>query len=55
VKNRVPVNAQCLDTDGIAIDVLLHVVDGRLDELELYKVDGSPMLSAPQPEDLSTY
>ena len=41
VSRRVPVEAEVLDTDGIPIYVLLHVVDGRASEIEVYKADGS--------------
>ncbi len=38
VSNRVPVEAT--STAGPATDVLLHVVDGLLNELEVYRHDG---------------
>lgn len=41
VGRRVPVEAEIADSDGIPIYVLLHVVDGRASELEIYKADGS--------------
>jgi hypothetical protein len=37
---RVPVEAQANDEDGVPIVVLLHVVDGVVEELEVYRVDG---------------
>jgi hypothetical protein len=40
IKARVPVEAQAVDADGGEIAVLLHVIDGRLDELEVYRFDG---------------
>jgi hypothetical protein len=33
VRNRVPVYAQAEDADGMTIEVLLHVVEGKLNEL----------------------
>lgn len=51
VKERVPVEAMLEDVDGVTIHVLLHVVDGLMNELEIYKDD----LKAPRrklsPED----
>lgn len=51
VKYRVPVEAMLEDVDGITIYVMLHVIDGLMNELEVYKDD----LKAPQrqlsPED----
>lgn len=52
VKGRVPVEAEALDTDGLPIYVLLHVVNGVLWELEIYKADSSRVLSPPSPEKL---
>jgi hypothetical protein len=40
---RVPVEAETTDEDGVPIMVLVHVVDGLLDELEIYRVDGKPI------------
>lgn len=53
VRGRVPVEGHYHD-DGSgpgphrpAVNFLLHVVDGRLHELEVYKDDGSPILIQP--------
>ena len=37
--------AEALDDDGMPIAVLLHVIDGRLDELEVYWADSKLLLS----------
>jgi hypothetical protein len=34
------------------VHLLLHVVNGRMVELERYKDDGSPILRPPQPDEL---
>lgn len=47
---RVPVEGSGIDSDGVSIYVLVHVVDGVAVELEIYKADGSPILSMPVPE-----
>jgi hypothetical protein len=39
VRSRVPVEAHAADADGAPIHVLLHVVDERLSELELFRED----------------
>ena len=52
VKRRIPVEAEVQDTDGILIHILLHVVDGKLNELEIYKEDGSPIIERPDPSKL---
>lgn len=44
VTKRIPVEAQCVDSDGISIHALLHVVDGQISELEIYKDDSSSVL-----------
>lgn len=41
--SRVPVDGLIADDDGTDIEVLLHVVDGYARELEIYRVDGSPI------------
>ena len=41
VERRIPVEAQCQDSDGMWIHALLHVVDGKVWELEIYKDDSS--------------
>jgi hypothetical protein len=37
VDERVPVEAELKDRDGFMIHVLLHVVDGLMNELDIYK------------------
>jgi hypothetical protein len=44
VHKRIPVEAEGRDEDGVAVYLLLHVVDGLASELEIYKADGSPLL-----------
>jgi hypothetical protein len=44
VEYRVPVTGLTTDSDGVGIEVLLHVVDGYLDELEIYRHDGGQLL-----------
>lgn len=39
VKQRVPVEAMQEDIDGVTIHILLHVIDGLMNELEIYKDD----------------
>jgi hypothetical protein len=47
VVRRIPIEAEAADSDGIIIHALLHVVDGMLHELELYKEDGSQVSARP--------
>lgn len=49
-RNTIPVEALVVDTDGIDVAILLHVVDGFVSELEFFKVDGSPMIESPNPQ-----
>jgi hypothetical protein len=42
-------------SEGPRVNVLLHVVEGRLAELEIYKDDGSPIKKAPRAEYLLFY
>ena len=52
IEDRVPITGIFDDADGIPIYLLLHIVDGRLAELEIYKADGSKILNKPVPEKL---
>ena len=52
VARRVPVEAEAEDIDGITFHVLLHVVDGYVDELEVYREDGQSMKGPIQPDAL---
>jgi hypothetical protein len=52
ISDRVPVTAIFDDTDGIPIYLLLHVVEGKLSELEVYKADGSQITARPESERL---
>jgi hypothetical protein len=54
VKFRVPVDGSMPDVDGVPICVLLHVDDdGYMNELEIYRADGSKPRSAIRPESLT--
>jgi hypothetical protein len=48
----VPVTAIFDDADGIPIYLLLHVVERKLWELEIYKADGSKIMNRPTPKKL---
>ena len=52
VRARVPTEGEAPDADGVAIHYLLHVVDGRIDQLEIFKEDLSRVLRHAEPEDL---
>lgn len=47
VAYRVPIEAEAPDTDGITIHLLLHVVEGRAVELEMFKEDNSNIIEVP--------
>jgi cellulose biosynthesis protein BcsQ len=49
VDTRIPTEAEMEDEDGITIHVLLHVVDKKLDELEIYKDDLTPIIKTLNP------
>lgn len=48
----VPVEAVAKDSDGVAVHFVLHVVNGLVHELEIYKDDGSPIRSMPPAKEL---
>lgn len=41
VSSRVPAEGEYQDLDGVTVHVLLHIVEGVVKELELYKEDGT--------------
>lgn len=53
VLQRVPVEAEAKDADGVGIHFLLHVVDGRLREIEIFLEDSEPVQKMPGVESLS--
>jgi hypothetical protein len=50
---RVPVEGETADADGMPIAILLHVIDGRAAEVEIYRVDGEPLRASPAAERLT--
>lgn len=52
VLRRVPIEGTLQDSDGMTIRVLLHVVGGRLSELEIYKDDSSSIIHTPDIDSL---
>lgn len=53
VPARVPVEAETRDSDGATVHVLLHVVDGRVNELELYREDLARVQAFPSAANLT--
>jgi Domain of unknown function (DUF6984) len=53
IRSRVPVEGEAVDADGMTIHVLLHVVDGQLNELELFKDDLGTVIDFPSPSKLT--
>ena len=49
VVQRVPVEAEGKDEDGVIIHLLLHVIDGRPVELEFFREDAATVKRAPLP------
>lgn len=54
VNRRIPVEAELEDSDGVTIHLLLHVLDGYLNELEIYREDSLPIKGEIRPEELRT-
>jgi hypothetical protein len=48
VTTRIPVTAFATASDGMQIDVSVHVVDGYLSELEAFRHDDKPLAALPQ-------
>jgi hypothetical protein len=54
-KSRIPVEGEFEDYDGVKTHVLLHVVDGRIRDLELYKDDSSKIIKMPKPAEVRLF
>jgi len=52
VKNRIPVEGEFDDIDGVPIGVLLFVSHGVAYELQIYRLDGGPIIKLPDPSEL---
>jgi hypothetical protein len=44
VDRRVPIEAEVEDADGVTVHILLHVLEGRMHELEIYREDSGSLL-----------
>ncbi len=53
VKRTVPIEAEGRDYDGMAVQILLHVVDGYLSELEVFRYDDKRIEAIPDPANLT--
>jgi hypothetical protein len=52
VTQSVPVMAFARDLDGMLIEFLLHVADGKLEEFEVLRADSGPLQHDVQPDEL---
>lgn len=52
VRSRVPTEAVAVEKDGTKIAILLHVVEGYVSELEVYRHDGGTIKVLPNRESL---
>jgi hypothetical protein len=50
VVRRIPIEAEIPDRDGVLVHVLLHVVEGRLSELEILREDSGRVAELAAPE-----
>lgn len=49
VITRVPVTGYAADVDGVTVEVLLHVVNGVMDEVEMYRHAEGNVMALPDP------
>lgn len=55
LRNRVPVEGETQDVDGMPIHLLLHVVDGVVNELEIYREDNGALLAGVDPDSICAF
>jgi hypothetical protein len=48
VQDRVPVIGTTKDEAGGHVEILLHVIEGKIAELEFVRMDGAPMIGLPR-------
>lgn len=53
--SRIPVEGEFEDVDGVTIHILLHVVNGHVKDLEVYKDDSSEVIKLPKAEQLRLF
>jgi hypothetical protein len=53
VSRRIPVEGEVVDTDGVNVHILLHVLEGYLDELEIFREDSQPLRASINPPMMS--
>lgn len=49
---RIPVQATTYGEDGVPVQLFLHVVEGKINELEIVKADNSPIKKVIEAKDL---
>lgn len=52
---KLPAEAAYVDVDGVEAHALVFACDGQLDEIQIYKDDGSRLTSPPKPEAWSIF
>lgn len=55
IQHRIPVEAEYEDVDGIVVHILLHVLQGKISELEFYREDGGLVRQRPMPNQLRVF
>lgn len=55
IKYRVPIEGSYPAVDGIRIHILLHVIDGFVRVLEVFKEDGSAVIQHPEASTLKLF
>ncbi|MBI3764882.1 MAG: hypothetical protein HY277_00060 [Ignavibacteriales bacterium] len=51
-EKRIPVEGEAEDIDAVIIHFLLHVINGKLVELEIYRDDSAHIIRKPKPEEI---
>jgi hypothetical protein len=55
VRHSVPTEGECRDADGMKVHVLLHVIHGKMVELEIFREDLAPLIRPPRGPDLTVF
>lgn len=48
---RIPVEMESMDDDGVPVLFLLHVIEGYVSELEVFRADSEPLIKIPDVSD----
>lgn len=50
--DHAPVEAEGYEADGMMYEVILHILEGYIDRMQIHRMDGRPLSQYPDPDKL---